>query len=204
MTFTGNNYDLHKQEVVPILKFDRSKFSIKKLEDNNFKILSSNKLLFVSIKAFCALVKRGRDFTRNKYIKVKNPLVSSKLWDVFSNIHLETCYKACSIAFFYRVNEGIKVLLERNEKLPHKKTIFFEDCIIFFGKVITKAFDNFYYFVNYKVIKSKMFTWLNIIVLLTELLSDPVFCSLFFHHFKINISFISEINCPPQVELWFV
>ena len=104
------------------------------------------------------MVKRGRDFTTNKYIKVKNPLVSSKLWDVFSGIHLETCYKACSIAFFYRVSEGIKVLLECNEKLPQKKTIYFEDCVILFGKVITKAFDNFYYFVNYKVIKCKMFT----------------------------------------------
>ena len=60
-----------------------SKPSIIRLEDHNFTVLYDNKPLFVGIKDFCALLKKVKDFTRNRYIKVKNPLVLTKLRDVF-------------------------------------------------------------------------------------------------------------------------
>ena len=79
LTFIGYHYCLGKQDIVPIVKFDMSKLSITKLKDYNVKILYNNKPLFVGIKALCVLVKKGKDFTRNRYIKIKNPLASTRL-----------------------------------------------------------------------------------------------------------------------------
>ena len=101
MTFTGYEYALNNQKVVSILNFDRSKISI---DDNNFKILQDNKPLFVRIKAFCVFIKKGKDLTKNKYIKVKNPLASSKLWDVFSSIkvHIWQETHTLKIPYFFQ------------------------------------------------------------------------------------------------------
>ena len=154
LTFTAYDYDLSKQEIVPILKFDMSKLSITKLEDHNFKILYDNKPLFVGIKAFCALANKGKDFARNRYIKVKNPLASRRHWDAFCKINSETCYEIHSSAFFA---DPMKVLLECDERLPQKELIYFEDCVIFFDKVITKA-SGHYYFTDCKAVQFKVFT----------------------------------------------
>ena len=154
LTFTAYDYDLSKQEIVPILKFDMSKLSITKLEDHNFKILYDNKPLFVGIKAFCALANKGKDFARNRYIKVKNPLASRRHWDAFCKINSETCYETHSSAFFA---DPMKVLLECDERLPQKELIYFEDCVIFFDKVITKA-SGHYYFTDCKAVQFKVFT----------------------------------------------
>ena len=67
--------------------------------------------------------KKGKDLTKNKYIKVRNPIASSKLWDVFSSI------EAHSLAFFA---DAIKILLECDQRLPLNRLIYFEDCVIFF------------------------------------------------------------------------
>ena len=52
LTFTGYKYNQHEQEVVPVLKFDRSKLSIKKLGGNNFKNLYSNKPFLLVLRPF--------------------------------------------------------------------------------------------------------------------------------------------------------
>ena len=49
LTFTGYDYDLSEQEIVPILKFDMSKLSITKLEDHNLRFcMAINHFLLVS------------------------------------------------------------------------------------------------------------------------------------------------------------
>ena len=89
--------------------------------------------------------------TRNRYIKVKNPLASTRLWNIFCKIHSEICYEMHLLASFA---DPMKVLLECDERLPQKKIIYFEDCVVFFDKVI-KAFGN-HYFTDCKVVQSKV------------------------------------------------
>ena len=85
---------------------------------------------------------------------MKNPFASTRLSDVLCKIHSETCDETHSLAFFADL---IKVLLECDERLPQKELIYFEDCVNFFDKVITKVFGN-YYFTDCKVVESKVFT----------------------------------------------
>ena len=54
-----------------------------------------------------------------------------------------------SLAFFA---EPIRVLSECDERLPQKPLIYFEDCVIFFDKVMRKSFGN-YYFTDSKVVQ---------------------------------------------------
>ena len=165
LTFIGYHYCPGKQDIVPIVKFDMSKLSITKLKDYNVKILYNNKPLFVGIKALFVLVKKGKDFTRNRYIKIKNPLASTRLWDYFCKIYSETCYQTHLLAFFA---DPMKVLLECDKLLPPNVLMHFEECVIFFDKEIIKAFGN-YYFTDCKVVQSKDFILLNASFLIYQL-----------------------------------
>ena len=69
LTFTDYSFCLSELEIVPILKFDMSKLSIKKLEDYNFKNLYDSKPLFLSIKAFCALLKKVKALSKTRTLK---------------------------------------------------------------------------------------------------------------------------------------
>ena len=142
--------------MVLVLELDRWKISIERTDDNNFKILCDNKPFFVSIKTFCGLMKKGKDLTKNKYIKIKNRLDSAKLWDVFSGIEGWICQEAQSIASFA---DATKVLLECDQRLPLNRLIYSEDCIIFFDQVLTNVTENYDYIIDCKVIKSAIFAW---------------------------------------------
>ena len=47
-----------------------------RIDNYNFHILYNNKPFFVTNKAFRALIRKGKDLTKNKYIKIKNLLAS--------------------------------------------------------------------------------------------------------------------------------
>ena len=68
--------------------------------------------------------------TKIKHLKVKNPLASSKLWDVFSSIEEKICQEAHLLAFSA---DAMKVLLLLN------RLICFEDCVTFSDRVLTKV-----------------------------------------------------------------
>lgn len=61
------------------------------------------------------------------------------------------------LSSFCRSNEGSARMLQ---SLPQEELTKFEDCAIFFDKVITKVFGN-YYFTDCNLVQSKLFTRLN-------------------------------------------
>ena len=72
LTFIGGyDYDLNNQIIIPILDIDRSKVSIEQTDDKNFKILYDNKPFFISIKAFWALIKKGKNLTKTNISKLR-------------------------------------------------------------------------------------------------------------------------------------
>ena len=72
LTFTcGYDYDLNDQIIILILDFDRLKVSVEQTDDKNFKILYDNKPFFISIKAFWALIKKGKNLTKKNISKLR-------------------------------------------------------------------------------------------------------------------------------------
>ena len=94
--------------------------------------------------------------TKNRYIKFKNLLVSSKLWDISFDIKVHICQETHSVAFLAYV---IEVLLDCDQRLPFNGLIYFENCVIIFDQVLTKSTKDFNCFVDCKMIKSNIYVW---------------------------------------------
>ena len=156
LTFSKyDNEDEDEGEIINILDFDISNVSVECNRKGDFKILYDNKPLKMKIISFCVLVKIGKDLKIKKYIKIKNRKnFWKKIWEVFLAIQEKVYEKLISLKFFAY---SMKVLLECDEPLPMNTLNYFQDCIIYFEKVVHLPTKNYDYFVKSTIIKSKIF-----------------------------------------------
>ena len=92
LNFTNHEkYGFHEKLLdtsVYLIDFNKNKMSIKRNEfnNNNFDILHDDKPFRIYLRAFTRIIKRSKYFKRQKNIKVKDPMVSRLLWDLFHNV----------------------------------------------------------------------------------------------------------------------
>ena len=76
LSFSGYKFD-HKDPNelgVEITMFDPSQLSVERNEENpcNWDVFYDGKVFILKLKSFSAIIKRSREFEREKYVKVKD------------------------------------------------------------------------------------------------------------------------------------
>ena len=142
LNFTNyEKYGFHEKLLdagVYLTDIDEDKLFIKRSDfnDNNFEILYDGKPFKVYIRAFTGIIKRSKYFSREKNFKVKDPMVSSLLWDLFHNIQTLVRVEMQKNDKFYWFPEPYRVWIDCDERLAPKNMCYFEETAVAFDQVI--------------------------------------------------------------------
>ena len=90
LSFSGYKFD-HKDPNdlgVEITKFDPSKLFVKRNEENpcNWDIFYHGNVFILKLKSFSGIIKRSREFEREKYVKVKDRCLNKIIWEVCNQV----------------------------------------------------------------------------------------------------------------------
>ena len=83
------NYCSDVDEIgIDIMSFDPSRLTIKRNEINpcNWDALYDNKLLVLKLKSFSGILKRSQEFSREKYVKIKDRCLNKLIWEICCTI----------------------------------------------------------------------------------------------------------------------
>ena len=156
LNFTNDEkYGFHEKLLdtgVHLTDFDQNKLSIKRNEFNNdnFDILYDGKPLRIYLRAFTATIKRSKYFKREKNIKVKDPMVSRLLWNVFHNVEELVRLEMQKHDRYCWFLEPYKVWIDCDERLAPKHLYYFEEAAIAFDLVI-QTDDDFKWSKEYRL-----------------------------------------------------
>ena len=120
---------------VYLTELDHSKVPLKRSEfdSDNFEILYDGKPFRLYLKAFTGVVKRSKYLKRSKHIKVKDPMISSLLWDLFHTIQNLVRNEISKQERFCWFMEPYRIWLHCDEGLAPMHLYCFEEAAVAFG-----------------------------------------------------------------------
>ena len=127
------------EDAIFLIDFDDKKLTVEKENDVTYNILYDGKPLRVATKVFSLLIKKSKEFPKEKRIKVKDPMVSHQLWHVFWAI--ETAVRVAELEnknYLYYV-KPYSVYFDPDERCFLNHIYYCEDCVIAFDQAIILA-----------------------------------------------------------------
>ena len=80
LNFTNYEAEKYLEDAAFLVDFDEIKLKVEKEDTNTYNIFYDNKPLRIATKAFSVLIKKSKEFPREKKIMVKDIMVNQQLW----------------------------------------------------------------------------------------------------------------------------